>query len=125
MLILHASAAGADDSDTAVSIVAYNPLDAVALGLSRLDAAVSSRLAPGNAAEEAAIANALLDQANGVETNLTVRQALRLAAAALAGVLSGAGTTTVSVQAAGVPATTRITATVDASGNRSALVLTP
>jgi hypothetical protein len=57
-----------------------------------------------------------------VETGLNARQALAVNAAALAGVLSGAATTTVTVKGAGV-ATTRITATVDADGNRSAVTL--
>jgi hypothetical protein len=57
-----------------------------------------------------------------VETGLNARQALSVNAAALAGVLSGAATTTVTVKGAGV-ATTRITATVDADGNRSAVTL--
>jgi hypothetical protein len=59
-----------------------------------------------------------------VEIGLNARQALALKAAALAGVLSGAATSTVTIKGAGV-ATTRIVATVDASGNRSALTLTP
>ncbi len=57
-----------------------------------------------------------------IETGLNARQALAINAAALAGVLSGAATTTVTVKGAGV-ATTRITATVDADGNRSAVTL--
>jgi hypothetical protein len=57
-----------------------------------------------------------------VETGLNARQALAVNAAALAGVLSGAATTTVTVKGAGV-ATTRITATVDADGNRSVVTL--
>ena len=71
------------------------------------------------AAENAA---ALLDLSNGIETGLTPRQAMRLFAAALGGVLSGGGTTTITIKGAGV-ATTRVTATVDADGNRSALTL--
>jgi hypothetical protein len=57
-----------------------------------------------------------------VETGLNLRQAASLTAAALGGVLSGAATTTIVAKGAGV-ATTRITATVDADGNRSALTL--
>lgn len=59
-----------------------------------------------------------------IETGLNARQALSLLASALAGVLSGAATATVVIKGAGV-ADTRITATVDADGNRSALTLTP
>jgi hypothetical protein len=71
------------------------------------------------AAENAA---AMLDLADGIETGLTPRQAMRLFAAALGGVLSGAGTTTITIKGAGV-GTTRVTATVDTDGNRSALTL--
>lgn len=60
-----------------------------------------------------------------VETGLNARQALAINSAAMAGVLAGAATTTVTIAAAGVPATNRITATVDADGNRSAVALSP
>lgn len=58
-----------------------------------------------------------------VETSLNARQALSIIASACTGVLAGAATTTVTIAAAGVPATNRITATVDASGNRSGVTL--
>lgn len=74
------------------------------------------------AGERNSIAAALLDLANGVETGYTMRQTLRVVAAALAGILSGALTSTVLVQKLG-GGTVRITATVDAAGNRSAIVL--
>ena len=67
----------------------------------------------------AANAAALLDSANAVETGLTPRGALRLISAALAGVLSGAGTNTVVVKNAVANSKTRITATTDEVGNRS------
>lgn len=57
-----------------------------------------------------------------VEVGLNARQALSIAVASAAGKLSGAATTTVVILGAGV-ATTRITATVDADGNRSAVTL--
>jgi len=75
-------------------------------------------------ADVAGVPNALLDQTNGVETGMTPRQAFRLFGAALAGVLSGAGTATITIKGMGV-ASSRIVATVDADGNRSALTLTP
>lgn len=59
-----------------------------------------------------------------VETGLNARQALSIIAASTAGVLSGAATTTVTVLGAGV-ATTRISATVDSDGDRSAITLSP
>jgi hypothetical protein len=73
-----------------------------------------------DAAEE--IANVLLDLAAGVETGLTVRQALRLHASALYGKLSGAATATISIRDTN-DTKNRIVATVDADGNRSAVVL--
>ena len=68
------------------------------------------------------IADAILDRTAGVETNRTPRQALRLMLAALAGKLSGAATTTVAIRDTN-DSKDRITATVDASGNRSAVTL--
>ncbi len=77
---------------------------------------------PLSATTDNAIADALLDRADAIEVGLTPRQSLRANSAAMAGVLSGAGTNTVTIKGAGV-ATTRITATVDADGDRSAVVL--
>lgn len=70
------------------------------------------------------LATALLDLANGVETGTTVRQALKILGAALAGKVSGAGTTTITFRNMG-DASDVIVATVDADGNRSAVTLTP
>jgi hypothetical protein len=58
-----------------------------------------------------------------VETGINVRQALAPILAAAAGTLSGATTSTVAIAAAGSPSTTRITASVDGSGNRTAVTL--
>lgn len=69
-------------------------------------------------------ADALLDRAAGVETGVTPRQGFRLMLAALAGKLSGAATTTITVRDTN-DTTDRIVATVDAAGNRSALTLNP
>ncbi len=67
------------------------------------------------------IADALLDRSNAIETGLTPRQAWRLMAAALAGKLSGAATTTVTIRNAVQDSKNRIVATVDVDGNRSAI----
>jgi hypothetical protein len=48
MLLLHATAASADPADVKSQVVAFSPYDANALGLVRLDAAVSTRQASGN-----------------------------------------------------------------------------
>jgi hypothetical protein len=42
-LVLHASATGADPSDTFYEVVAFDPDDSAGLGLSRVDASISSR----------------------------------------------------------------------------------
>jgi hypothetical protein len=47
-LAIHATATSGDPADLLRQVVAFNPYDATALGLSRLDAAVTSRLATGN-----------------------------------------------------------------------------
>jgi hypothetical protein len=57
-------------------------------------------------------------------TTINARQALALAISALSGVLSGASTTTITIRPAALPGgNARHVATVDASGNRSALTL--
>lgn len=74
------------------------------------------------AAVPTASANAagLLDLAAGVETGLTLRQALRGVVAALFGKVSGGATTTVAFRDQ-ADTKDRISATVDAEGNRSAI----
>lgn len=66
-------------------------------------------------------ADALLDRAAAVDT-YTIRQILRLFGASLLGQVAGAATTTITAKAADA-SKTRITATVDANGNRTAVVL--
>lgn len=62
----------------------------------------------------------ILDRTDGVETSFTLRQALRLMLAALAGKLSGAATSTVTIRDVN-DSKNRLVATVDADGNRSAV----
>jgi hypothetical protein len=95
--------------------------------LARIDADVSSRAATGDAmtltsGERNSVATALLDLANGVETGITTRQALRATLAALAGKVSGMSANA-PVFRAGDDSKDRITATTDADGNRSAITL--
>ena len=94
---------------------AAGAIDAAAIAA---DAIGASELATDAANE---IADALLDRANAIETGLTLRQALRLIAAADAAKLSGAATATVVIRNAVADSKDRITATVDADGNRSAI----
>ncbi len=76
------------------------------------------------AAVPTAIANAdaLLDRADAVEVGLTPRQEMRLTAAASAGKLSGAPAGPIVIRNAVADSKDRITATVDGSGNRTAVV---
>ncbi len=76
--------------------------------------------ATGDIPTAAANADALLDRAAGIETGVTPRQALRGILAAAIGKLSGAATTTVVIRDAN-DTKDRITATVDADGNRTAV----
>ena len=66
-----------------------------------------------------ALATEILDLQD-VETGLTVRQALRLIAAATAGKVSGASGTTITIRNAVADDADRIVATVDSNGNRTA-----
>lgn len=59
-----------------------------------------------------------------IETGLNARQALCVIASASGGKLTGADSTNILIYAAGSPSTLRIDATVDSSGNRSAVTLT-
>lgn len=58
-----------------------------------------------------------------VEAGLTVRQALKLMSAALAGKISGADTSTVHIRSAVADDKERITASVDGDGNRTAITV--
>jgi hypothetical protein len=86
----------------------------------KTDLVPAAPAAVGDIPTAAANAAALMDLANGIETSITPRQALRLILAASAGKLSGAGTTTVTIRNVG-DSKNRITATVDSDGNRSAV----
>lgn len=68
------------------------------------------------------VASNILD-AQLVEVGLNVRQALRLIAAALAGKLSGAPGATITIRNAVADSKNRITASVDASGNRTGVTV--
>jgi len=88
-------------------------------------AAVKSSVgSPMQAGSAVALSSTGLD-AVAVETGLNARQALSIIASSAAGVLAGAATTSVTIAAAGVAATNRISATVDSSGNRSSVTLSP
>jgi hypothetical protein len=88
--------------------------------LSNLDATISSRSTFVTGGSVVLSSDGLDNVV--VETGVNARQALSPILAAAAGVLSGATTGTIVVKGANV-ATTRITATTDANGNRSAVTL--
>lgn len=82
---------------------------------------VETRAMTLTAAERNAIADAHLDRSNAIETGVTPRGASRLSLAALAGKLSGAATTTVTIRNAVADSKDRIVATVDVNGDRTAI----
>lgn len=88
----------------------------------KLDATVSSRAQPSDVPTANQNADALLDRAAGIETGITPRQGLRVMLSAMVGKLSGAGTTTVKIRDT-QDTKDRITATVDAQGDRTAVTL--
>ena len=69
-------------------------------------------------------ADALLDQADGIETDTTLRHALRVMAAVLAGKVSGAGSGTENFTGLD-GSTTRVQVATDAAGNRTNVTYTP
>lgn len=77
--------------------------------------------------ERGSIADAFLDRANGIETGITPRQAIRAMAAMLGGEISGVtaenGTVTVTIKAIGNNTVTRITMDTDELGNRSSITM--
>jgi hypothetical protein len=96
-------------------VIALDLYDAAAAGIGNLDVSVSTRL-PTTTYEGA---DALLDKAAGVETGVTMRGALRLMLAVLAGKVSGAGTGTEIFRNAVDDSKARVTSVVDSSGNRT------
>ena len=77
-------------------------------------------IAPAVTLDAANFSTYLLDEED-IETGLTLRQALRLIAAATGGKVSGGGTTTITFRSAIADDQDRITATVDNDGNRTAI----
>lgn len=78
-----------------------------------------SALAALPTTEREGVADAMLDRANGIETGWTLRKAMRLITAVLAGKSSNGGTTYRNV----TDTKPRVTATLDGDGNRTAVTL--
>lgn len=98
-----------------VNVVPWDPYSASSLGLSNLDATVSSRLASADYED----LETMLDAANTVETGLTLRGFVRDAAAVLFGETANGGT---QMKAAKTAHKVRVTSTV--SGNDRTSVTT-
>lgn len=95
-----------------VNVVAFDPCSATSLGLSNLDVAVSTR--------SSIDADDIFDLADGIETGMTPRQALRLLTAIIGGLTVGAGTGTEVFRAAVSNAEPRATVTITGA-NRTAI----
>ncbi len=112
-----------------VDVISVNGVTFAGASVPAVLAAIQPNYAPSKAGdamtltvgERNAVADALLDRANGVETGLTPRQALRLEIAALVGKLSGAGSTTITIRDIN-DTVDRIVATVDSFGDRTHVV---
>lgn len=107
--------AGVYNDVRTVNVVAFDPYSATSLGLSNLDATVSSCLPSATAAE-------VWDLADGVETDMTPRQALRLVAAILGGQTEGADTNSEKFLAAVANHKIRATVTLVGSDRSSVAV---
>ncbi len=70
-------------------------------------------------AANTAVADALLDRTDGIETGVTLRKAVRGLAGMEFGTCTGAGTSAEAYSAAGNPGTPRVVVNGDASGNRA------
>lgn len=67
--------------------------------------------------------NALVNFGQSIESGITFKQAIRAILAVCAGKSSGGGSGTVAFENAGAGGSTRVSATVDANGNRTAVTL--
>lgn len=117
-----------DDIPTAVQNRDAILSDGIPFAGAFIDVPISSRAVPGDMmaltpAERIAVATAVWDLANKIETGLTPAESVRLMSAMLLGLVSGAPGLPI-FKGAGVAAT-RVSMTADASGNRTVVVLTP
>lgn len=110
--------AGASMAADVAAVAALVAASAIRAALGLASANLDTQLGDLPTAAENAAAH--LDLSNGIETGVTPRQALRGILAAALGKLSGAATTTVVIRDAN-DTKDRITATVDADGNRTAV----
>ena len=104
-----------------VGSIATGGIAAASFAAGAIDAAAIAADAIGASELAAGAVDEIWDETIG-DSTLTVRQALRVFVAALAGKLSGAATTTVVIRNV-ADDKDRITASVDADGNRTAITL--
>lgn len=113
-------------------IGAMNNVSATEVAAAVWDEALAAHIVSGSAAEAldaAALKTGYKLASDGVDlviadASINIRQAISLILAVLAGKVSGAETSTVTIKGADTT-TTRIVATVDSNGNRPATTLTP
>lgn len=124
---LQLAAVLAGEGDLAGALTAIGHAAAILTGVGDADATATAKgtlaaaiTVTGDLLTSANIADAILDDVDGVESGLTVRQALRIIAAAVAGEVSGAETATITFRSAVADDKDRIVATVS-SGNRTAI----
>jgi len=98
----------------AVQVVSFDPYNAASLGLTNLDAALSTLLADADYLAPSTV----LTSASGIETGLTLQGAVRLILAAVAGRRAGVNTGTETFRDY-TNAKTRITHVDDGNGNTS------
>lgn len=113
--------ADVDATETRVTTALPNAAPGGAGGLAEVGSQMDLVNAP-NATALTDIANTLLDLASAIETGLSPRAAMRLIASACAGTASGLATTTAVYNNALANTKPRITATVDANGDRLSII---
>jgi hypothetical protein len=111
-----------DDVHTVVHVMVANVISAGtispdAIGADEISAAAVTKIQAGLST---LTASQVWDLADGIETGLTPRQAMRIDTAALCGKISGAGGNTATFRNVG-DTKNRIVATVDIDGNRTAV----
>src|SRR3990167_8009424 len=114
-----------DDLEGRLTALRAGYLDNLSAGAAALESTAQSILADTGTdgvaltvAERNAVADALLDRVDAIEVGLTFRQAVAIMAAALAGKLSGLPGLSPIFRNAVADSKNRISATVDADGNR-------
>jgi len=103
---LRVAKSGLVNSRRTVQVVAFDPCDPDAMGVARISG----------------VESAVLDAADGIETGLTLRQALRGFAAVIAGLTTGAGTGTEVFRAMKSNSKPRVTTTMTGA-NRTGITL--